>query len=352
MKTKSLPFVLQALTATVFFGASAPFAKLLLGDISPVYLAAFLYLGSGTGISLIKLGQKLTRPAQQKEAGIRKEDIKWLIGAIISGGVMAPIVLMISLQNTPASTASLLLNFEGVGTTLLALLFFKESISRKAWMAILVITLASVFLSTNFSEGFGLSLGALGIILACVLWGLDNNLTRNISGKDPLVIVAWKGLAAGTFSFSLAFLLGNTMPSVTSILSTMILGFVSYGLSTILFILSMRGLGAARTSALYGTAPLAGVLLSIIIFGESPSAAYSLAGFLMIVGALLLINEEHSHSHVHTATFHEHSHRHNDSAHAHDAITTGTHSHEHEHTEEDHEHDHMPDIHHRHGHEE
>ena len=352
MKAKTLPFVLQALTAAVFFGASAPFAKLLLGDISPVYLAAFLYLGSGTGISLLKLGQKISRPAQQKEAGIKKEDIKWLAGAIISGGVMAPIVLMVSLQNTSASTASLLLNFEGVGTTLIALLFFKEAISRRAWMAILVITLASVFLSTNFSEGFGLSLGALGIILACVLWGLDNNLTRNISGKDPLVIVAWKGVVAGTFSFLLAFLLGNAMPSFTSIVSTMILGFVSYGLSTILFILSMRGLGAARTSALYGTAPLAGVVLSIIIFSESPSFAYSLAGILMIGGALLLINEEHSHSHVHTAIFHEHSHRHDDPVHAHDAPTAGTHSHEHEHTAEEHEHDHMPDIHHRHGHEE
>jgi drug/metabolite transporter (DMT)-like permease len=352
MRTKSLPFVLQALTAAIFFGASAPFAKLLLGDISPVYLAAFLYLGSGTGISLIKLGQKITRPAQQVEAKIKKEDVKWLAGAILSGGVMAPIVLMVSLQNTPASTASLLLNFEGVGTTLIALLFFKEAISHRAWMAILVITLASVFLSTNFSEGFGLSLGALGIILACVLWGLDNNLTRNISGKDPLVIVAWKGVAAGTFSFLLAFLLGNAMPSFTSIISTMTLGFVSYGLSTILFILSMRGLGAARTSALYGTAPLAGVILSIVIFSESPSFAYSLAGILMIVGALLLVNEEHSHSHVHTTLFHEHSHRHDDPAHAHDDPVAGTHSHEHEHRAEEHEHDHMPDIHHRHGHEE
>lgn len=352
MRTKSLPFVLQALTAAIFFGASAPFAKLLLGDISPVYLAAFLYLGSGTGISLLKLVQKTSRPAQQKEAGIKKEDIKWLAGAIISGGVMAPIVLMVSLQNTPASTASLLLNFEGVGTTLIALLFFKEAISRRAWMAILVITLASIFLSTNFSEGFGLSLGALGIILACVLWGLDNNLTRNISGKDPLVIVAWKGIAAGTFSFFLAFLLGNSLPPLMSILGTMILGFVSYGMSTILFIHSMRGLGAARTSALYGTAPLAGVLLSIIIFGETPAAAYSLAGILMIVGALLLVNEEHSHSHVHTALFHEHSHRHDDPDHAHDAFIIGTHSHEHEHAAEEHGHDHMPDIHHRHGHEE
>lgn len=352
MKTKSLPFVLQALTAAIFFGASAPFAKLLLGDISPVYLAAFLYLGSGTGVSLIKLGQRIAKPTQQVEAGIKKADFKWLAGAIISGGVMAPIVLMVSLQNTPASTASLLLNFEGVGTTLIALLFFKEAISRRAWMAIFVITLASIFLSTNFSEGFGLSLGALGIILACVLWGLDNNLTRNISGKDPLIIVAWKGIAAGTFSFFLAFLLGNPLPPFTSIISTMTLGLVSYGLSTILFIHSMRGLGAARTSALYGTAPLAGVLLSLIIFKESPSAAYSLAGILMIAGALLLVNEEHSHSHVHTALFHEHSHRHDEPAHAHDTSITGAHSHEHEHATEEHEHDHMPDIHHRHGHEE
>lgn len=334
----------------MFFGASAPFAKLLLGDISPIYLAAFLYLGSGTGISLLKLSQKITRPSQQLEAGIRKADIKWLAGAIISGGVMAPIVLMVSLQNTAASTASLLLNFEGVGTTLIALLFFKEAISCRAWMAILVITLASIFLSTNFSEGFGVSLGALGVVLACVLWGLDNNLTRNISGKDPLVIVAWKGLVAGTFSFFLAFMLGNSPPSFTSIALTMGLGFISYGLSTILFILSMRGLGAARTSAFYGTAPLAGVLLSIFIFRESPSISYIIAGLLMIGGALLLINEEHSHFHAHTALMHEHSHKHDDSAHRHDT-SLERHSHEHEHLMEEHQHDHMPDIHHRHEHE-
>jgi hypothetical protein len=181
---------------------------------------------------------------------------------------MAPIVLMVSLQNTPASTASLLLNFEGVGTTLIALLFFKEAISRRAWMAILVITLASVFLSTNFSEGIGLSLGALGIILACVLWGLDNNLTRNISGKDPLVIVAWKGVTAGTFSFLLAFLLGNAMPSFTSIISTMILG-LSYGL--ILFILSMP---AQHVQALHGTARWRGCFVHHNIY-ESPSFAYT-----------------------------------------------------------------------------
>jgi drug/metabolite transporter (DMT)-like permease len=351
MKPSTLPFILQALLAALFFGASAPIAKFLLGDnIAPIYLAAFLYLGSGIGTFLVRLTQRMR--AKNAEADIKKPDIKWLAGAIISGGILAPIILMISLQNTSASTASLLLNFEGVATTLIALLFFKEAISRRAWTAILVITLASIFLSANFKDGFGLSLGALGIILACVLWGVDNNFTRNISGKDPFAIVAWKGLVAGTFSFFLALFLGNSLPSLTTILYTLLLGFVSYGLSTMLFIRSMRGLGAARTSALYGTAPLAGVLLSIVIFGEFPSFLFIIAAILMIGGALLLINEEHSHTHTHTALIHEHSHSHKDPSHRHDdANADEVHSHEHEHPAEEHEHDHMPDIHHRHGHE-
>ena len=337
-------FILQALLAALFFGASAPLSKLLLIDVPPVLMAAFLYLGSGIGISLVKLSQRLI--ANQTEAGIRRSDVKWLAGAIIAGGILAPIVLMISLQNTPASTASLLLNFEGVGTTLIALFFFRESISRRALAAIFVITLASIFLSTDFASGFGFSLGALGVILACVLWGVDNNLTRNISAKDPLTIVAWKGLVAGTFSLLLGLFLGQQLPSFASILSILLLGFISYGLSTMLFIYSMRGLGAARTSALYGTAPLAGVLLSFIIFRDPITLLLIFAAALMAAGALLLANEEHAHFHIHMPVVHEHRHQH-DEFHSHDE-TDITHAHEHAHPRTDHEHGHMPDIHHRH----
>jgi drug/metabolite transporter (DMT)-like permease len=337
-------YIFQALLAALFFGASAPISKLLLGDVPPILMAAFLYIGSGTGISLIKLYQRLT--SKQKEAGIKSPDVKWLAGAIISGGILAPIILMISLKNTPASTASLLLNFEGVGTTLIALFFFRESISRRALAAIFAITLASIFLSTNFQSGFGFSLGALGILLACVLWGLDNNLTRNISAKDPLTIVAWKGLVAGAFSLILGLILGQQAPALITILSILLLGFISYGLSTMLFIYSMRGLGAARTSALYGTAPLAGVLLSILIFKDPITFLFGIATVLMVAGALLLANEEHAHFHIHMPVVHEHIHEHEE-FHAHDEIDIA-HSHEHEHPRTEHEHGHMPDIHHRH----
>ena len=340
----NLAFVLQALLAALFFGASAPISKLLLGDVPPVLMAAFLYLGSGMGISLIKLYQRLT--SNQKEAGIRRPDVVWLAGAIVSGGILAPILLMVSLKNTPASTASLLLNFEGVGTTIIALFFFHESISRRALAAIFAITLASIFLSTNFQGGFAFSLGALGVLLACLLWGVDNNFTRNISAKDPLTIVAWKGLLAGTFSLILGLALGQELPLLTTILNILLLGFVSYGLSTMLFIYSMRGLGAARTSALYGTAPLAGVLLSILIFKDPITLLFGVAAVLMVAGAFLLANEEHAHFHIHMPVVHEHIHRHED-FHAHDDMDV-THSHEHEHPLTEHEHGHMPDIHHRH----
>lgn len=339
----NLGYIMQALLAALFFGASAPISKLLLGDVPPVLMAALLYLGSGTGISLVKLYRRFTK--DQKEAGIRHLDLKWLAGAIVSGGILAPIILMISLQNTPASTASLLLNFEGAGTTLIALVFFRESISRRALGAILVITLASIFLSTDFRSGFGFSLGALGVILACVLWGVDNNFTRNISAKDPLTIVAWKGLVAGSFSLLLGLGLGQQLPALTIILRILLLGFICYGLSTMLFIYSMRGLGAARTSALYGTAPMAGVLLSFIIFRDPLTLLFGIAAILMVAGAWLLANEEHAHFHIHMPVVHEHRHDHDD-FHMHGS--TDVHSHEHEHPRTEHEHGHMPDIHHRH----
>jgi drug/metabolite transporter (DMT)-like permease len=345
MKTNNLGLILQALLAALFFGASTPISKLFLGDVPPVLMAAFLYLGSGIGISFVKLVQRIS--SNQTEAGIGSPDVKWLTGAIISGGILAPLILMISLKNTPASTASLLLNFEGVSTTLIALFFFRESISGRALGAVLAITLASIFLSTNLGSGWGISLGASGVLLACVLWGVDNNFTRNISAKDPLTIVAWKGLISGMFSLILGFSLGQKVPAIMTIFSILLLGFLSYGLSTMLFIYSMRGLGAARTSALYGTAPLAGVLFSIVIFKDPITLVFGLAALLMAAGAYLLANEEHAHFHIHMPVVHEHRHRHDDEFHNH-GNGKEIHSHEHAHALTEHEHGHMPDIHHRH----
>ncbi|MBA4383324.1 MAG: EamA family transporter [Anaerolinea sp.] len=352
MKRIHLYPIMQALLAALLFGASAPLAKLLLGDIEPVPLAAFLYLGSGFGILAIKLIQKIGKKKQNNEAQIKKADFFWLVGAILAGGVAAPIILLFSLKNTPASTASLLLNFESVATTLIAIIAFKEAISHRAWWAVGLITLSSILLSLNISTGWGLSLGALGIVIACILWGIDNNFTRNISAKDPLSIVTIKGLAAGSFSLILAFSLGDSLPSLGIILYAMVLGCFCYGFSIVLFIRAMRSLGAARTSAVFGTAPLAGMILSFVVFKELPGWMFFIALPLMVIGTLFLTGEEHEHRHLHSAIVHEHAHSHEDAHHFHDhnGEFVNSHSHVHSHDEIQHSHHHMPDIHHRHVH--
>ena len=352
MKRNNFYPIIQALLAAFLFGVSAPLAKLLLGEIEPIPLAAFLYLGSGFGLIIIKIFQRIDKNKENKEAQINKKDYLWLAGAVIAGGIAAPIILLFSLKNTPASTASLLLNFEGVATTLIAVAAFREAISHRAWWAVGLITLASIILSLNISAGWGFSLGALGIVIACILWGIDNNFTRNISAKDPISIVAIKGFVAGSFSLILAFSLGNSFPSLGIILLAMLLGCFCYGFSIVLFIRAMRSLGAARTSAVFGSAPLAGMILSFIVFKELPGWMFFVAIPLMIIGTLFLTGEEHVHQHLHRAIIHEHAHTHQDGHHTHDhnGMKIQSHSHMHNHLEVEHSHHHMPDTHHRHEH--
>lgn len=355
MKPTLYPF-LQALLAAVLFGASAPLAKILLGEMEAIPMAGFLYIGSGAGALLLLWIEHLRHNGQSREAHLTRAEIPWLLGAMLAGGVAAPIVLLVSLQATPASTASLLLNFESVATTLIAALAFKEAVDRRIWWAVALITLASSLLSWNTSGGWGISLGALGILLACFLWGLDNNFTRHISGKNPLMIVAIKGLGAGTFSLTLGAVLGKELPALSPAFLTMLLGAFSYGLSIYLFILAMRSLGSARTSALFGSAPFVGTLLSLVLLKEIPQSLFWLSLPVMALGTWLMLSENHDHHHIHEPAEHTHAHSHPDDHHDHDhlvdaPLANGVHAHPHWHEELAHNHPHTPDLHHRHTHE-
>jgi len=353
-QTQIYPMI-QSILAAVLFGASAPLAKVLLSKIEPIPLAALMYLGGGVGLLLLRMLKTLHWRDADAEARISKADMPWLIGALLAGGVGAPIILMFSLQNTPAATVSLLLNFEGVATALIAVVVFNEAIGRHVWVAMFCMTGAGVLLSLDLSGQWGVSLGAIGVLVACILWGIDNNFTRNVSAKDPVVIVIIKGIGAGLFSLALAFALSVPIPSPLVGLSAMLLGFFSYGLSIVLFILSLRSLGSARTSALFGSAPFIGVVISFLLLKESPNVLFMVSLPIMITGAILLLREKHGHEHIHDRMTHEHRHYHEDGHHAHNHQEQNPpdsffHSHPHEHGQVEHEHAHTPDIHHRHGH--
>lgn len=344
---------IQALIAAALFGAGAPIAKLLLNQIEPIFLAGLLYLGSGVGLLLTKFVLHAIRENPDVEAPMAKSDIARVLGAMVTGGIAAPIVLMFGLRHTPAATTSLLLNFEVVATVLIAGIIFREAIGRRVWIAVAGITVAGSILSIDVNAAWGISIGVLGVLAACILWGVDNNITNTISAKDPLSIVTIKALGAGIFSITLAFALNTPLPTQVAAIKAMTVGYFTYGLSIVLFILSMRGLGAARAGTLFGVAPFIGAVLSFLIFSNLPDLRFLVALPIMIAGAALLLGEAHSHEHLHCGLDHEHRHTHDDEHHNHSHSQNGkchSHSHPHFHNEIRHNHPHTPDLHHRHGH--
>jgi len=345
--------IAAAVAAAALFGAGVPLAKVLVGQVGAIPLAALLYLGSGAGLFLLQ-GVTMVAGRRSRESGIARSDLPWLAGATLAGGVLAPIALMSGLRNSPAATASLLLNLEGAATAVLAAVLFREHLGGRTWTAVLLVTGAGMVLSWSPGGRIGLAPAALLVVAACVLWGLDNNLSRRISGKNPVSIAAVKGLVAGAFSLALTLARGTTLPDLRTSLLAMGLGFASYGVSVALFIYAMRGLGAARTGALFATAPFVGTAVSFAIFRERPSLQFLIALPVMVAGAVLLLGERHAHRHVHEPLEHEHRHLHDDGHHEHgheSGSEADEHAHLHVHAPTEHEHPHLPDEHPRHGHE-
>lgn len=347
-------YAFAALAAAALFGASTPLAKLLLGEVSPVVLAGLLYLGSGIGLGLALFACRLVRAkrARSMEAPLGRSDLPWFAGAVLAGGIAAPVTLLWGLSGTPASSASLLLNFEGVITALVAAVVFREHIGFRVWFAALIMLAGGVLLAYDPRESLGLSPRALAIIASCALWALDNNLTRRISGSDPVQIAAIKGVVAGTVNLSRGLAAGGALPGATVICGALILGFAAYGVSLVLFILALRHLGSARTGTHFGTAPFIGAALAISLLGDAVTLMLILSTLLMALATWLVLTETHEHAHTHAGLAHNHRHVH-DAHHRHAHLGNEglePHTHEHTHAPLTHRHSHLPDLHHRHDH--
>ncbi len=350
MNIKPVPAVL---IAAVLFGVSTPLAKILLGDMAPVALAGSLYLGVFAGLSLTTVLTKLRGgTGSAREASLEKKDIPWLAGAVLAGGVAGPIALLAGLSRISGFSASLLLNFEAVATAAIAVLVFRENAGSRLWTALALMTAAGVLLSWNTAQGRISPEGPVLVVLAMLCWGIDNNLTRHISDKDPVQIARIKGLAAGIVSTAAAFAIGHGFRPGAAAAYGLLVGAVCYGLSLVLFVRALKGLGAFRTGVYFGFAPFIGSLASIVLLGDRVRWSSAAAGALMLGGVLLLGTEKHGHAHRHPRTVHAHAHSHGDlhHGHAHSGPVTEPHSHEHTHDEVTHIHGHWPDTHHRHGH--
>ena len=323
MQSIKLKATLCALAAALLYAINMPFSKLLLKEIQPVFMASFLYLGAGLGIGIMYYlcGKKKI----QSKDNISKKDLPFVLGMIVLD-ILAPIFLMIGLQTANSANASLLNNFEIVATTVIALVIFKELVSKRLWFAILLITLSSILLTVDDLSSLQFSYGSIFVALACVCWGFENNCTRMLASKNTYEIVILKGIFSGLGSFIVALIIGEKLTNLKFILLTLILGFVAFGLSIFLYIKAQDVLGASKTSAYYATSPFIGALISFIIFKTSIRPLFMIACIIMIVGTIIVVVDTFivNHSHEHTHEIYE-----NDKL-----IKTFTHSHPHNHYNE------------------
>lgn len=338
MKTKRIATIF-AILAAALYAINIPLSKILLKDVQATMMAAFLYLGAGMGMAIYSLLNKAIGREQKKES-LTKKELPYTVAMVVLD-IIAPILLMFGITKTNSANVSLLNNFEIVATSLIALVIFKEVISKKIWLAIGLVTIASAILSFEGDGAFVFNNGSLLVLGASICWGFENNCTKMISNKSSEEIVIIKGCFSGLGSFIVALILGETIPSLKWILAVLLLGFVAYGLSINFYIMAQKELGAAKTSAYYSIAPFLGVAFSLILLRERPAFQFYLALAIMVASTLIIAKDtiqlQHTHEHQHT---HTHEHTHGDIVHTHKHTHTHSHLHIHDGDKDNHEHTH------------
>lgn len=339
-----------AALAALLFGATAPLLQIATRGLNAVAAAAFLYLGAG----VLALATKLGRPrpsGARTETSLTRADLPRVLLVALLGGFAGPALLVYGLETTDAVRASLLLTLEAPLTVSLAAALFHEHVSRRVWFAVALITVGAAALAHPALAG-GATRGDLFVILACLAWALDNSISRKLADRDPLAVVAAKGLCGAALSFSVTFAAGWLTIDLGSALRLLVVGAVGYGLSLQLYLRAQRSVGAARTASVFAAAPFVGVAVAIMVGNPWPGAAVALSAGLMAVGMWLHATEHHAHGHAHAPIDHDHAHVHDDGhhGHRHDPMPLGSHAHPHHHDPVSHHHEHSEDVHHHHGH--
>lgn len=288
MKTNMIAIV-YAILAAALYAINVPVSKLLLDHAGATMTAALLYLGAGIGLLLYGCIERLVKPGK-KQKPLTKQELPYTAAMVVLD-IIAPILLMFGIARTNSANVSLLNNFEIVATSIIAFVIFKEIISSRLWLAILMVTIASAILSFEGAGAFALNEGSIFVLGACISWGFENNCTKMISHKSSTEIVVIKGCFSGMGSFLIALLLGEDIPEAKWIFAILFLGFVAYGLSIKFYIMAQQYLGAAKTSAYYTIAPFLGVAFSMIMLGERPAIQFYIAMAIMIAGTVVMVKD-------------------------------------------------------------
>jgi len=337
--------ILLAAISAVAFGVATPVVAWAGRGLGPFTTAAALYLSAGAAALVMRMA------AGTRGAGLRRRDGLRVFVVACLGGALAPSLLAWGLQRVGATVGALLLNLEAVFTVLLARAIFREPIGRRVALAVLAMVAGGAALTIDVSRTATWSLfGVLAVAAATLAWAFDNTLTRPLSERDPLEVIAAKGAIGGALTLAIAGIRAEPLPSTTAVLALGACGAIGYGASLRFYLLAQRRIGAGRTGSMFALAPFIGAAIAVATGGRVPGGWLVVSAGLFALGVYLHLTECHGHRHGHEPIVHDHLHRHDDEhhSHIHDPSFIGEHAHAHRHEAHEHEHEHGTDAHHDH----
>lgn len=290
--------LLLATLAAVLFGLTVPASAPLLDSAGPVVLAGLLYLGAALGVVVPALR---SRESWRMSRGT----VLRLAVAVLSGGLVAPVLVLVALAGSDAAEVSLLLNLELAATVVLAVVAFGDHLPARGWIGAGLIVAAGALLA-------GGDVGSVGTVAlvaaACLLWALDSNISATLADVPPTRIVLVKGAVAGTANVVIGASLGQPVPIGTPLAAALVVGALGYGISLVAWIAAARRLGAARTMAVFATAPFIGAATAWAVAGGFTPLQGGAALLAGIGATLVVLAGAHAHSHAHGAVVHDHPH--------------------------------------------
>ncbi len=195
-------------------------SKPILEIVSPIFFTGLVTLAPAILFTPVSMQSK-------ENKHIRKQGFLILAATAVAGGLVAPFIYFVGLQETSASDAALLSNGEMVFTVLIATLFFGERLSKKGFFALtlLAIGIITVITDLQFQNLSFTAPGHILILTATFLWGVDNNVTSAITERVNVArIIQIKALIAGAGLLVIAFLAHQTSSSLTDVLYVFLFG--------------------------------------------------------------------------------------------------------------------------------
>ncbi len=284
--------------STLLWASNIVLGRALRDDIGPVTLTAARFIIAG----MLFLGLLLIN----KKSWVQPTPRDWLrlIGMALTGVFGFPILMYLALRYTTATNAVLINASTPLVTVFLAALILKERITKPLIVGSIFSIAGVIIVISNGSlkllAELRFNVGDVIVLINVGLWGMYSILgrlvTRQMTSLTATAYSAWLALPLLMGSAALEFQNEPTQVNLSVILAALYIGIFPSVIAFVAWNEGVRRVGPNQAMAFYNMLPLYGILLGVVLLGETLTWMHILGGALVVSGGLAVAFSEKPHA--------------------------------------------------------